>query len=131
MVRIGTQSLRLRVLGLAAFTIVAALALGGITLVTIFERHLERRVEQELAIRLLELARGFALDAAGAPVVTSVFADPRYENPYSGSYWQVAATDGPVLRSRSLWDQQLPFRERFGLPSEAFEMIGPRGKGKA
>lgn len=127
MVRIGTQSLRLRVLGLAAFTIVAALALGGITLVTIFERHLERRVEQELAIRLLELARGFALDAAGAPVVTNVFADPRYENPYSGSYWQVSDSTGPVLRSRSSWDQTIDDSTVPSSGGRAFEVAGPNG----
>ena len=34
--------------------------------------------------------------------------DPRFEQPLSGLYWQVAIEpSGPVLRSRSLWDFQL------------------------
>lgn len=123
----GGRSLRLRMMLVSAVTIAVALTIAGVALVTIFDRHLERRVAQELGVRLLELARFFQLDEDGTPAVTGQLADPRYEQPYSGSYWQVAGPNGPVLRARSLWDQELPWRDRFGLPSEAWEITGPRG----
>lgn len=93
----------------------------------IFNRHLERRVAQELSVRLVELASGFELDADGRPQVTRLLADPRYDQPYSGAYWQAADAAGPVLRSRSLWDQRLaaaPPDEQRGV---AFETEGPNG----
>ncbi|MBL4894796.1 MAG: HAMP domain-containing histidine kinase [Emcibacter sp.] len=34
-------------------------------------------------------------------------ADSRFEQPYSGWYWQVSAQDEESFRSRSLWDQSL------------------------
>ena len=99
-------SLRLRLVMLAALTIVVAMVLGGLELVAIFDRHLERRVAQELSVRLLELAGGFAV-VDGAPVLTTTLTDPRYAQPQSGAYWQISDAAGPRLRSRSLWDATL------------------------
>jgi len=33
--------------------------------------------------------------------------EPRFDQPYSGWYWQIAAPDGAMVRSYSLWDQRL------------------------
>jgi len=55
------RSLRLRLLLLAAVTLVAALMVAGASLVFIFERHLERRIEQELQVRLAELEAAVAV----------------------------------------------------------------------
>ena len=63
------RSLRLRLLLLSAISIAAALMIAGIVLTATFERHLERRVEQELGVKLLELAGAFALDEDGAPTL--------------------------------------------------------------
>lgn len=40
-------------------------------------------------------------------MLTRTPADPRYELPYSGAYWQARAP-GALLRSRSLWDTEMP-----------------------
>jgi signal transduction histidine kinase len=95
--------------------------------VLIFERHLERRVEQELQVRLAELEAAVAMTEGGRPDVMRNLSDPRYDHPYSGSYWQVAQVSGPVSRSRSLWEEQLPFgaAETAGPDSRAFEESGP------
>ncbi|MHB2165365.1 ATP-binding protein [Alsobacter sp. R-9] len=121
------KSLRVRVLLLAALSIVTALTAAGFTLAVIFERHLSQRLEQELDIKLIELAAAFAVDDRGEPHVGRVLSDPRYQTPYSGAYWQVADADGnPVLRSRSLWDDAVPGGGP-GAPAaeEAIEREGP------
>ena len=119
------RSLRLRLLLLSAISIAAALTIAGVVLTATFERHLERRVEQELGVKLLELAGAFALDDDGAPTLIKPLADPRYDQPYSGSYWQIATPDGPVLRARSLWEHRLAHDDPRGRTSDAYETDGP------
>ena len=101
-------SIRLRLLVAAAASVVAALAVAGIGLTYLFERHVERRVEAELATHLDQLIAGVALAADGSLVVTEPPGDPRFSVPLSGLYWEVAEIPpGTLLRSRSLWDAEL------------------------
>ena len=99
-------SLRWRLVMLAGASIFAALTIAGVLLGWIFERQMERRINRELGVRLEELLADFELDAGAAKVV-GVLADPRYEQPMSGVYWQIFAGTTPALQSRSLWDQSL------------------------
>ena len=100
-------SIRFRLWSAAAISILIALALAGVGLRYLFERHVERRVEADLTIDLNQLigATGFSSDALTvAPVLT----DPRYETPLSGYYWQVEdRATGKLIRSRSAWDATL------------------------
>jgi signal transduction histidine kinase len=123
------RSLRVRVLLLAALSIAMALGVAGFSLAIIFERHLAQRLEQELGIKLFELARTFSVDESGTPGVGAVLSDPRYDAPYGGAYWQVMDAGGsPVLRSRSLWDDVIPSGESGGVAAEAaIERDGPGG----
>ena len=124
-----TRSLRVRVLLLAALSIVTALTVAGFSLAFIFERHLAQRLEQELDIKLVELARSFSVDDQGTPAVAGIQSDPRYDTPYGGAYWQVSdAAGAPVLRSRSLWDDVIPGGPAGSEPDdEAVEREGPGG----
>ena len=99
-------SLRLRLLCAGAISILAALALSGLGLVLLFERHVERRVEAELSVYLNQVVAGVDRGSDGAMVVAKPPADPRFAEPLSGLYWQVNVR-GTILRSRSLWDTQL------------------------
>lgn len=123
------RSLRVRVLLLAALSITTALTVAGVTLAVIFNRHLEKRLEQELETRLMEIAASFSLDGTGAPRMTATPSDPQYQYPYSGAYWQVSDAAGKaVLRSRSLWDDEMPASpaaDRTG--TKAVERAGPDG----
>jgi signal transduction histidine kinase len=123
------RSLRLRLLLLAAVTLVATLLVAGASLVFIFERHLERRVEQELRVRLAELEAALDVTEENRPGIGRVLSDPRYDKPYGGSYWQISEGDAPVQRSRSLWEEQLPFGDgkEVGPDAAAFEVEGPQG----
>ncbi|MFP3367256.1 hypothetical protein R0J93_26790, partial [Pseudoalteromonas sp. SIMBA_148] len=44
----------------------------------------------------------------GRPGLTRSLGDPRFDQAYSGWYWQISDRNGNVLTSRSLWDQRLP-----------------------
>ncbi len=122
-----TLSLRIRLLVIAAITIAATLAVAGASLVLVFERHLERRVDKELGVRLVEMLAAFSLDSDGRPTIRPL-ADPLYNRPLSGVYWQVVEDGEPVLRSRSLWDTALPTTTSGTLATEATERTGTNGE---
>ncbi|HMA15697.1 MAG TPA: HAMP domain-containing sensor histidine kinase, partial [Kiloniellaceae bacterium] len=98
--------LRLRLLLAAAISVLAALALSAFGLTLLFERHVERRVDAELGVFLDQVVAGLDRAADGSLVLTQAPADPRFEEPLSGLYWQLRAGDA-VLASRSLWDATL------------------------
>jgi signal transduction histidine kinase len=101
-------SLRLRLFAAGAVSIVLALAVAAAGLMLLFERHVERRVVLELEADLRQLAGGLAADASGALEVGHSPAEPRFQAPLSGLYWQIVQQPaGTMLRSRSLWDSVL------------------------
>jgi signal transduction histidine kinase len=99
-------SLRLRLLVAGTLSILVALAVAAFGLTLLFERHVERRVTAELAVYLDQITAGIDRSRSGALEVSRPPADPRFETPLSGLYWQVRA-GGELLRSRSLWDETL------------------------
>ena len=102
------RSLRLRLVLAQAATIAVALVLAWIGLTVLFERHLERRVDDELATYVRQLAGQLAIAPDGAVTLDGGLVDPRFEVPLSGLYWQVESVPpGTLLRSRSLWDDAL------------------------
>ncbi|WP_046867361.1 sensor histidine kinase [Microvirga massiliensis] len=119
-------SLKRRLLAAAASSIVLALVIAGIGLLLLFERHVERRMTSELQIYLDQIVSGIDRTQDGALQVVSEPAEPRFLEPLSGLYWQVAAEpDGPVLRSRSLWDETLALPADTLLDGEVHEHVIP------
>jgi signal transduction histidine kinase len=99
------RSLRLRLVLAQAATIAVALVLAWLGLTILFERHLERRIDAELATYVRQLASQLALGPDGSLSLDGDLVDPRFELPLSGLYWQVESVPpGTLLRSRSLWD---------------------------
>jgi signal transduction histidine kinase len=115
------KSLRLRQALIAGASIALAMIVAGFGLVTLFERHVTRRVDAELDTYIRALAANLSFGADGALQLSRPLADPRFSQPLSGLYWQVeeegaapktppaAGADQPPagparLRSRSLWD---------------------------
>lgn len=124
------QSLRLRLILAQAASVVVALLLAGIGLTLLFERHLERRVDQELATYVRQLAAHLAIDPKGELTLEAPLADPRFTVPLSGLYWQIEDQEtGRVLRSRSLWDDVLPLPQDDPEPGQAHRhpLPGPGG----
>jgi len=102
-------SLRLRLLAAGAASILVALAMAGFGLLLLFERHVERRLAAELGSHLNQLVSSLARASDGTLDIGVPPAEPRFLQPLSGLYWQIAEEGtNTVLRSRSLWDATLP-----------------------
>ncbi len=124
------SSLHLR-LGLSAlFSILIALGLSELFLSLLFERHVLRRVDNELSIYIKQLAATLDIGTDGKPVLVNTLADPRFQKPLSGLYWQIDDDKKNMLVSRSLWDQTLalpPFDAKHLSPTRQ-EITGLDGK---
>ncbi len=101
------NSLSFRLAAGAALWITAALVVTGLVLTGFFRDYVERSFEQQLALHLDRLSAVSEVGPGGAIELKRLFSDPRFDQPYSGWYWQVAGRNRPLLRSRSLWDQVL------------------------
>ncbi len=102
------RSLRFRLLAAAAVSVSLALVVAAFGLVILFEHHVERRLEQELETDLRRLIARIKIDSDGRIYIRNEMADPRFEEPLSGLYWQIQDDERPtLLRSRSLWDAML------------------------
>ncbi|MBK1723810.1 sensor histidine kinase [Thiocystis violacea] len=106
------RSLRVRLILAAAGSVSVALLVAGLSLMTLFERHVERRIGAELLAQVNQLAAATNLGAEGRLQLDPSPTDPRFGDPLSGHYWQIddetgASPDIGVLRSRSLWDTRI------------------------
>lgn len=99
-------SLRLRLIMAAVVSSMIAVAVAGTGIVILANARIERRVVMMLQGQLDQLTAHFDL-VDGEPQVTADLADPRFDKPFSGLYWQVSEEAKPKIRSRSLWDQVL------------------------
>lgn len=120
------RSIRWRLVLAGGLAIALALALSGMGLAVLFERHVARVAADDLRDRALALAamvepRGASLRAPPE--------DPLYDQPFSGHYWQVSLGD-ETRRSRSLWDYALPVQGPAPPPgrSRVLDLAGPRGE---
>lgn len=84
-----------------------ALVLGGYLLSLVFRDTLEQNFDERLN-SLLENLIGISSDDTSTNVnLSRPMVDPRFEQPYSGWYWQIAPKGFSPVRSRSLWDVSL------------------------
>ena len=124
------RSLRLRLLGGAIVWIGLALVLAGVAIGLMFVGNVERQTRADLNDSLTRLIA--LIDPRASPVVlTHPLADPRYDTPFSGLYWEIGGVGGsPALRSRSLWDFELaPDTKKLADGSAHFLTIpGPSGQ---
>ncbi|MET0988428.1 MAG: sensor histidine kinase, partial [Steroidobacteraceae bacterium] len=102
-----SRSLRVRLLVGAAAAIFAALATSWLAMTLLFQRHIERRIADELRHDGLQLIANLALDPAHRPTIATPPTDSRFIEVAGGMYWQLSTPHGS-LRSPSLRDQELP-----------------------
>ncbi len=101
-----TRSLATRLVLLSCLSIAVALGTIAFVLSDQFSRYFEDRVYAELGAHLDQLTANISFDAEGDIVVASL-PDPRFEQPFSGLYWQALLEDHPPQVSRSLWTGRL------------------------
>ena len=123
------NSLRLRLVAGGAVTIVIAVAIAGVVLTALFERHVVRTVAADLDVYLNQLLSGIDVNADSRIIITRPPADPRFTEPLSGLYWQIGDDHGQLIRSRSLWDTtlSLPAADAASPQIHYDEIAGPAG----
>ncbi len=102
-------SLQRRLLWAALSGLVLASLAGAWGLSAAFSQAVERGFDERLKTVLQTLVAEAETAADGTLVLGRPMGDPRFEQIYSGAYWQISNAQGVLLRSRSLWDQEMPF----------------------
>ena len=121
----ASASLRLRLLVLAAASIVVALVVAGVFILSSFSAAIETERRDDLRGRLDRLTA--AIDPTAVELTgPQPFGDPAYDAPLGGLYWQIKDLDtGKLVRSRSLWDDELPFATGDQAGDTLSEAAGP------
>jgi signal transduction histidine kinase len=128
------KSVAVRLVLGAGLWIAAALVAGGLALSSLFRDSVERSFDARLVVLLESLVAASEVSADGGLILTRAIGEPRFEQVYSGWYWQIDGVGALPLRSRSLWDQLLlppPTAEATAIAdSEALqrEAQGPDGQ---
>ncbi|MGV3651667.1 MAG: sensor histidine kinase [Devosia sp.] len=123
-------SLALRLALLAIGASILALALAGILISGLLRQFVEETYDASLDAAMVAVMASTAYDEeAGRLSLDAAVADPRFEQPYSGWYWQVGDAGGTLIRSGSLWTSDLaappiPEGETIGRSTG----LGPRGE---
>jgi signal transduction histidine kinase len=122
------DSLAFRLVAGAAFWCVAALLAGGIALSAAFRSSVEESFDARLAVLLESVVAASEHDESGSVALTRSLGEARFEEPYSGWYWQISNRAGMLVRSRSLFDEALELNtEPSGTP-RALDLVGPEGQ---
>ncbi|WP_347267260.1 ATP-binding protein [Paracoccus sp. (in: a-proteobacteria)] len=101
------DSIRLRLLGLAAAMTGIALLAGYVAIAAILEDFISQRFDAETGAVADALIAGAEIDADGRLTAGPAPADPRFEMPLSGWFWQLAQDGRVVAKSPSLFDNVL------------------------
>jgi signal transduction histidine kinase len=121
------RSLRRRaILGGIAWASIAIL-LGGIALFYFFDGLAQRRFDDGLSDRYIQVVAALGNSGGDAGLLESYLTDPLYQRPYSGRYWQIREADGSTIVSRSLFDILLPVAEVEATDPDAWTVEGPDG----
>lgn len=127
----NAKSLRLRLSVAAAISLTIALLIAGVALVLLFERQVVRRIGIELDTYIRQLAANVSVNPDGSLQLSRPLADPRFDQPLSGLYWQIVDdTTGIKLRSRSLWDHVIDLPDHPLEPGVVHhhDLSGPSGE---
>ena len=100
----GWSLLRRLVLTSVAWMAVAFF-IGGLLLSNVFEDYVSRKFDERIVAALESLIGSSEVLPNGFVQLTRSPGDQRFEQAYSGWYWQISTEGQKPMRSRSLWDQ--------------------------
>lgn len=122
----NSKSLTGRLLIASSLWVLLGLAAGGFLLSSAFQDHVETEMDARLRQILDSMVGVSDLDAEGNIFFTRPLNDQRFNEPYSGWYWQVSSNGRENFRSRSLWDQELAVNLGLGaFPDRIEQTNGP------
>lgn len=125
--RWARRSIGVRLLLAVLVMVGLALPIAGALLSHHYHTSATQAFDERLAATLNVIMAGVTYDTIEQQLVHDrALGDPRFDNVYSGWYWQI--TDGAqnTLASRSLWDQRLPVIDNDTLSARSIP--GPRGQ---
>jgi signal transduction histidine kinase len=97
-------SLSVRLIAAALVWLAVMLAIGGVVLSLAFRSTVEQEFSNRLDAVLKAMIAATEIGADGTVVAVRPLGDPRFDQVFSGWYWQVTEPGGRMVRSRSLWD---------------------------
>jgi signal transduction histidine kinase len=122
------RSLRWRLTLGALLAIGLSLLAVWLILDSLFYNYVLERYRTDMTVLSDSIAARLDNDK-GKLVLNRHPADPRLDLPAGGRYWQVNVNGAPVLRSRSLWDTELPIQaDAKADKADFFEASGPDGE---
>ncbi|MGD1954959.1 MAG: sensor histidine kinase [Sphingomonadales bacterium] len=102
---------------------------GSIIFSQLFTDYLTDALDERLSQSVQALIGSAQINAEGELVFERPLGEQRYEQPYSGYYWQVSSEHSAPIRSRSLWDQVLDVDFSQNLAEGRYSMrFGPDGQ---
>jgi signal transduction histidine kinase len=101
------RSLTARILVAAGVWMSVVLVAGGVMLSLLYRETVESNFDARLSILLDSLVGISTMTPDGGITLSRIMADPRFDEPYSGWYWQISEKGRQPFRSRSLWDLDL------------------------
>jgi signal transduction histidine kinase len=123
----GARSLTARLMLVAALGALPVLVIAGATLLWLFYERIESKYDAFLTAYQQQLIAGAELTVNGTLRLRAQPADPHFDLPFSGWYWQVSALDRTLAQSVSAG----PLQGAEGLSISSFEgaedWIGPGG----
>jgi len=123
--RLRTGSLALRLILAAGAWIAIAILVAGVMLSTIFRDYVLRSFDGRLSALMDSLIAVIEVGADGQITLSRALGEPRFDQAYSGWYWQITGPDDAVLGSRSLWDQTLATIDVPGTEVVTRDGVGP------
>lgn len=124
-----SRSLASRLLAASLAGSTLLLVAGGATLAFAFRRSAEATFDSHLVAWHDAVVASLHVDDTGRLRLESELGDPRFEQIFSGWYWQVRTDAGETLASsQSLWDATLDDSAVAAESSATVALTGPRGQ---
>ncbi|MGP9569004.1 ATP-binding protein [Halomonas sp. AOP5-B2-8] len=121
------RSIGVRLLLAVLLMVGLALPVAGTLLSHHYHLSATQAFDERLEATLNVIIAGVTYDRTTQQLVHDrALGDPRFDNVYSGWYWQITDAGQHTLASRSLWDQRLPVIANDTLSARS--LSGPRGQ---
>lgn len=119
------RSISLRLLLAVLLMVLIALPVAGALLSHHYRASAVHAFDERLKATLNVIIAGVTYDLIGQQLVYErALGEPRFDQVFSGWYWQITDQQRHTVASRSLWDQRLPVTNQESVSARS--LVGPR-----